>query len=117
MPQGPIGSTIATKNGAQAPALLDGTGNLITAQGVNTVLNVTAATVIKATPGRLVKICVTVAGAAGTANDCITTGAAAAANVLCAIPATVGVIAVDMPAKVGIVITPGAAQVVSVSYD
>jgi hypothetical protein len=117
MPQIPVGEVFA-KNPSNnlVPLNVDATGDLFTATGAKSVLNITAATVVKATPGRLVKISVTTAGAAGTANDCITTGAAAAANLIAAIPAAVGVISLDWPCAVGITITPGAAQVISVSY-
>jgi hypothetical protein len=57
--------------------------------GSRSALNVTAATVIKATPGRLVRI--NVLGVIGTGgalviNDCTTTGAATAANQIANIP-------------------------------
>jgi hypothetical protein len=60
-----------------------------------------------------------VAGAAGTINDCATTGAAAAGNAICAMPATVtqGFVRVDAKTTLGIVVAPGAAQVVAVSWE
>lgn len=79
-------------------------------------LNVAASTVVKAGAGRLMKVSVNVAGAVGTVNDCLTTGAAAAANQIGVIPAVVGVYTFDWPCLVGIVYVPGAAQVVSISY-
>lgn len=79
--------------------------------------NITAATVVKATPGRLVRIDVITAGsAAGTANDCATTGAAAVGNQIASIPNTVGSIELDWPCATGIVIVPGTSQVLAVSY-
>lgn len=79
-------------------------------------LNLAASTVVKAGPGRLMKVSVNVAGAVGTVNDCLTTGAAAAANQIGVIPAVVGVYTFDWPCLTGIVYVPGAAQVVSVTY-
>lgn len=79
-------------------------------------INLAASTVVKAGPGRLMKVSVNVAGAVGTVNDCLTTGAAAAGNQIGVIPAVVGVYTFDWPCSVGIVYVPGAAQVASVSY-
>ena len=44
------------------------------------------------------------------------TGDAAAANKIASIPNTVGVITLDWPCAVGIVVTPGSGQVLAVSY-
>jgi hypothetical protein len=101
-----------------APLNLDPQGALRTsAGGISNQYNITAAAVVKATPGRLVKISVVVAGSGpGTANDCLTTGAAAAANEIAAIPNTVGVITVDWPCTTGIVVVPGTGQTLAVSY-
>lgn len=117
MPQNPFAATIAVKGGAAAPALLDTTGNLIVGKATKSSLNITTGTVVKATAGRIVKVNVTTAGAVGTLSDCATTGAVAAANLVWVIPATVGTYDLDFPCLVGIVATPGAAQVVSVSFD
>jgi hypothetical protein len=80
-------------------------------------LNITAATVVKAAPGRLFKAVVIVAGAAGTINDCTTTGAAAAANELAALPAVVGPIELNVAFQNGLTITPGAGQTVAVYFN
>jgi hypothetical protein len=86
--------------------------------GSNSLLNITAATVVKATPGTLFNISVTVAGsAAGSASDVATTGGVAAANKIFDIPNTVGSYVLTWPCKVGIVITPGTGQTVSVAYS
>jgi hypothetical protein len=92
------------------------TGVAMTGQGLSTALNITSPTVIKASPGRLVRINVIVAGAAGAANDCATTGAAAAANEVAVIPAAVGPVLLDWPCLTGIVVAPGAGQTIAVSY-
>lgn len=84
--------------------------------------NITAPTVIIASKGRLVQIAVVVAGsAAGTANDCATTGAAAASNQICAIPNTISaaapVLSIDWPCATGIVVVPGTGQTLAVTYS
>lgn len=80
-------------------------------------LNITAATVVKASPGTVFTITVNTAGAAGAVHDCLTTGAAAAANLVFEIPAVVGIYTLTFPCFVGIVVSPGAAQVVSIAYS
>jgi hypothetical protein len=81
-------------------------------------LNITAPTVVKASPGRISKVAVIVAGSAtGTVNDCLTTGAAAVANQVGVIPTTVGSSTFDWPCAVGIVIVPGTGQTLSVSFN
>lgn len=80
-------------------------------------LNLTAVTVVKATPGRLFRVNVIVAGsAAGSVNNCITTGAVAAANELAAIPNTVGSYDMNFPCSTGITVTPGTGQTVAVFF-
>lgn len=84
--------------------------------------NITTPTVILAAKGRLVQIAVVVAGAAaGTANDCATTGAAAASNQFCSIPNTISsaapVLSIDWPCNTGIVIVPGSGQTLAVTYS
>jgi len=86
------------------------------AGGNASALNVTAATVVKAAPGTVFTVTVNTAGAAGSIHDCLTTGAAAASNLVFNIPAVAGVYSLTFPCFVGIVVSPGAAQVVSVAY-
>ena len=108
------------KNAANAfvQLLVDAQGALRVSQGGSkSALNVTAATVIKAGAGRVARINVTVAGAAGTLSDCATTGAASAANLIMVVPATVGIYNIEWPFALGLVYTPGASQVASISYD
>ena len=84
-------------------------------------LNISAASVVKATAGRLVRVSVIVLGStAGSCNDSATTGGAAQANQILAIPASAPVGSVyylDFPTSNGIVCTPGASGVLAVSYD
>ena len=119
MPQSAYAATIATKSGKQSSALLDAVGALLIGQGSTVTKNITASTLLRAAgPGRICKISVIVAGsAAGTVNDCATTGAAAVANQIAAIPAAVGLIALDMPCTLGMVIVPGTGQTLAVSFQ
>jgi len=119
MPQGPLVSAVAL-NPSKAAALLsvNAEGELITAGAASsTSLAITTQTVVKATPGVLAKLIVLVAGnATGTANDCATTGAVGTSNEIFVIPETVGIYDLNWPCLVGIVITPGTGQTVSVSF-
>lgn len=80
-------------------------------------LDVTAATVIKASPGICVSVSVVVAGsAAGTVNDVATTGGVAVTNQFGTIPATVGTYTFNWPCGTGIVLVPGTSQTLAISY-
>jgi hypothetical protein len=84
---------------------------------VSSLLNITGSTVVKATNGCLVSVNVTTAGAQGAIYDITTAGAAAAANEIAIIPAVVGTYYYQcFPFFAGLVIVPGSAQVVSISY-
>ena len=90
--------------------------------GLSAKYNITSATVVYPSKARLVNIAVVVAGsAAGTANDCATTGAAAASNQVCTIPNTISsaapVLSIDWPCNTGIVIVPGTGQTIAVTYS
>jgi hypothetical protein len=90
--------------------------------GAKSTLNVSAATLITtaANPvgSRIARVSVTTAGSgAGSLYDSATVAGAAAANLIATIPNAVGVITIDFPVTAGIVVVPGAGQVVSVSYD
>ena len=125
--QNPIGlGAQAAGSTALSPVPMD-SGNAISSlpgqtvagiSGTASKLDITAATVVKAGPGRLIRVSVLVAGSAtGTANDCLTTGAAATANEIFVIPETVGIYTLEWPCLVGIVIVPGTGQTISVSYS
>ncbi len=102
MPQNPIGVSI----------------NAETYANVSTTLNITAATVIKASIGVINRVSVIVAGStAGSVNDTTTTGAAATANEVFSIPNTTGVYPVNFPCKKGIVVVPGTGQTIAVAFD
>ena len=74
----------------QGPIAVAGTN--VIPQGAKSVKNITAATVIKATPGTIIAYAIIVAGSAdGTVNDVATTGAAAVGNQLAVISHTAGI--------------------------
>lgn len=83
--------------------------------GYSSVLNMTAATQVKASAGRAFKISVVTAGAVG--QLCDTATACAAANVVATIPAAVGVYDVNWPFATGIRYEPGAAQVSAITFQ
>lgn len=106
---------------APVPVAVDSLGRIRVISEPNgalaTRLNLTAATLVKATPGTIVSVSVIVAGTApGSVNDATTVGAAATANEVAVIPNTVGAMRVDFPCLAGIVVTPGAGQTVSVAF-
>lgn len=119
MPQSPLGAYVATGNGKLVPLQTDSQGVLrVSGGGISVVYNLTAATVVKATPGRCVTVSVIVAGsAAGTANDVTNTAGAVVANQFGTIPNTVGVYKFEWPCLSGIVIVPGTGQTVSVAFN
>lgn len=87
--------------------------------GNSSKLGVTAATVVKASPGTVYNVNVVVAGSAvGSVNDCTTTGAVAASNQIATIPEAVGNYAIGpFPAFAGIVIVPPTGATVSIAYS
>lgn len=114
MPQNPLQTNVAVEDGARVPLSVQ-EGNLLVASATNSALNITTATAVKTGAGRIVRFVVTTAGAAGTIHDSATTGATG--TLIATIPATVGIYYLDFPVTTGILVTPGAAQVVSVSYS
>jgi len=98
------------------PAIINGA--IISGQGINTVLNISTPTVVKAMKGRITKVNVTTAGSTtGSVYDHPTTAGVAAANLVGVIPDVVGNYLFDFPCGTGIVIVPGTGMVVSVSYN
>lgn len=114
MPQNPAVAFVARLFGATTPKQVtaDAQGILLTSNGGGSaVLNVTAAAVIKATPGRIAKI--TILGVVGTGgaltlNDCAATADAAATNQIYTSVGTIAVgtvVTLDWPCAIGIVIS------------
>ena len=96
-------------------------GALITAQGTQTFLNITSATVVKTTAGRVAKVSVIAPSTAGGQNAAVADHAATTgisdANLIAVIPDAVGVYNVDMPAATGITLVPGGAgQILAISF-
>lgn len=85
-------------------------------------LDVTAATVVKATPGTVFRVVVNAAATAGTFGiyDATTTGGAAASNAIVVAasgwPAAGTVLTLEWPCANGIVVNPGTGGNISVSY-
>ena len=87
------------------------------ATSVATILSVTVQTVVKASPGRIVRVDVAVAGSgAGSVNDAATIAGIATSNLIAAIPAVVGPIWLDWPCQAGIVVTPGSGQTLTIAF-
>ena len=102
-----------------AAAVVGGAGVALVApiEGSTSTLNISAATVVKAVPGRMVRVNVIVAGSTlGGVHNTTTTGAAAAANQIFAIPNVVGTYVLHWPMTSGIVVVPGTGQVVATSH-
>lgn len=86
--------------------------------GLHSLLNITAATVVKSTSSSQVVLSVTTAGSTtGLINDTNTVASVAASNLVFSIPEAVGVYVLNWPFAVGVTITPGTGQVLSVSYS
>jgi hypothetical protein len=97
-----------------------GTFNPVTSlEGRLSTLNITSSTVIKASPGRVFKVSVVVAGSTtpGTINDCTTTGAAAASNQIGTAPNALGTIDFNWPMASGIVVVPQGGQTLAITWE
>lgn len=88
------------------------------ASGDASALNLTTATVIKASPGTVVRVIVNTAGSAagGGIYDASTTAGNTAANLVIALEAA-GVYDLNFPVFNGILFEPGTGMVASVSYS
>jgi hypothetical protein len=84
--------------------------------GVSTQEAISAATLVKGSPGRVAGVSVTTAGsAAGAIYDSSAVGTLT--NKLWVIPNTVGFYSVPLPTNYGLVVVPGTGQVVAVSWS
>lgn len=97
--------------------ITDKQGAILISQGATSALDVATSSVIQTGAGRVAKVNVLVAGAAGALYDSATVASAAAANQIAVIPATVGVIDINFPFTNGLVYQPGASQTASISYN
>ena len=85
--------------------------------GTRNALWITSATVVKSSPGMLCEVNVLVTGSTvGQAFDAASTATANTSNQIAVLPNAVGVTKLTFPCLTGIVVEPGAGQVVSVSY-
>lgn len=129
LPSGSFAPNVVITDANGLRALIDATSNLsIQGGGRSSLLNLTAAGVVKAAPGRLRRIIIAPGSTSGafTFNDCLTTGAAAPANEIFTLPYNapanvIGyVINLDWPCATGIVLSavPGAGSpICAVSFD
>lgn len=87
-------------------------------KGTKSMVNIAAATLVQAGPGRIARVSVVTAGAAaGAVNDCNgDTIAVDPKNKIATIPNAVGIYELDWPVDVGIYVTPGSGQVLAVLY-
>ena len=81
-------------------------------------LNLTANTLVKSSGGFIVRVSVVATSStAGSIHDAASVAAAASANEVAVIPATVGTYAIEFPAASGIAVKPGAGQTIAISYN
>lgn len=85
-------------------------------QGRKTALEISSATVIHTGQAWIARVSVLVGGAAGTIYDANTIATATTGQRVAIIPTTVGIHEIFMPVTRGIVVVPGAGQIVSVSF-
>lgn len=80
---------------------------------------ITVTTTLKTSAARLKSVSVIVAGAAGTINDCATTGAVASSNAVAGTPAAIGNQVWQTPLDLvnGLTVSPGAGQTVAVDWE
>lgn len=84
--------------------------------GLQNNANITTATVVKTTSGRLAMVSVIAGGSAnGTIYDAINT--TSTSTPIFTIPDTPGVFFANLPVTNGIVVVPGSGQIVTVSYS
>ncbi len=116
-------ATAKTAAGVAAVPAQDASSNLrVNPNPQNSSLGITAATVVKAAPGRLGMASLIIGGStAGAIHDCLTTSACNTTNQIAVLPplttAQIGVLQIQSIAKVGIVVMPGTGQTVTVTYE
>ena len=112
MPQNPNQVYPGVASGVAKPQYMDSMGLQVTANGASAALNITAAAVIKATPGRVARVAILAPGSTSGSfvlNNCATTGAATTANQIFNLPyngtnnIAGAVFNLEIPCTVGIV--------------
>ena len=125
MSQGPLIASISAYGGVKIIDNADFNNTLMTTRGGwKSSLNITAATAIKASAGRIAKIIIVAQGTSGsfTFNDVTTTGGAAASNQILTFAfnayAVGTVLDVDWPCLSGITLSavPAGSPIIVVSY-
>ena len=108
--------TIVTNIQNISSAISAASTNLTNINGANDFFNITAASVIKSGPGRIVKVSVIVAGSAnGTVYDAsLTTDTS---RPIAIIDMSVGIQDVGLPVQYGIMIVPGSGMTCAGSYS
>ena len=85
-------------------------------QGSRNAPNLSTATLVKKGSGRVATVSILTAGS-GNGHIYDTNLVTSTANPVFTIPNTIGVIFVNMPVEVGLVVVPGTGQVVTISYS
>ena len=97
-------------------ALNNNTSTFLSVNGATSKSGITAATVVKATPGRICTISVIAAGSAtGSIYDA--TSSTATTNPVYTIPMSAGAYIVNIPTLYGIVVAPGTNQTVTIGFS
>jgi hypothetical protein len=99
-------------------ALTAATTAYLNVNGLANTLSLSVPTVVKSSAGRVATVSVTIAGSTtGGVFDGNHLGNETASRLLFVIPNTVGVTVLNMPTSYGLLIVPGTAQAVAVSYS
>lgn len=99
-----------------AAAIAQAAQSYLEVQGTANYPNISAATLVKSSAGRIATISITTAGSAvGTIYD--TSVASSTTNPIYTIPNTIGVVSVNLATRYGIVVAPGTGQVLTVGYS
>jgi len=97
-------------------ALNNASQTYLNVNGIQSQSNITASTVVKSGAGRIATVSI-ISG--GSANGAIydSSSAGDTTNQIFTIPNTPGVIFVNLPVSLGILVVPGASQIVSVGFS
>jgi hypothetical protein len=98
------------------PILPSTLGAVIVAEASNTVLNITAKTLVKASGGRAMRVSVVVAGSAVGAVYDQTSLTVDTTKTIFSIPAALGNYVINFPCKTGILVVPPTGGTVAVSF-
>lgn len=85
------------------------------AAATTALLGLSSATALRTSPCVVVSVSVISAGTVGALYDAAATGTATTGKAIAVIPATVGVYPMHWPCATGVVVAPGASQVIAIS--